>query len=67
MVAGMCGNVVAFHTASGQYLAPGGLWTARARDAIGFDCATDASRFLARHACEPDAWEVVAAESDAAA
>ncbi len=63
----MCGSVVAFHSASGQYLASGGIWTARARDAIEFACEPGASRFLARHACEPDAWEVVAIEDDAAA
>ena len=63
----MCGAVVAIHAASGQYLAAGGFWTARAADAIEFGCADDANRFLARHACEPDAWQVVAREGDAAA
>jgi hypothetical protein len=63
----MCGTVVAFHSASGQYLAQGGFWTPRADDAVAFESAADAVRFLARHACEPAAWEVVAGEGDAAA
>jgi hypothetical protein len=67
----MSGAVVAFHTASGQYLAAGGFWTARAADAIDFASADDANRFLARHACEQGAWQVIASrgasESDAAA
>lgn len=62
----MCG-VVAFHSASGRYLAPGGFWTARAEDAIEFESASDAIRFLARHACEAGAWKVIAGEGDAAA
>jgi hypothetical protein len=60
----MCANVVAFHAGSGQYLAAGGFWTARAEDAIAFECTADAARFLARHACEPGAWEVLAGEGD---
>ena len=67
MVAGMCGVVVAIHAPSGQYLASGGFWTARAEDAVEFECATDANHFLARHACEPGAWIVIASEGDAAA
>jgi hypothetical protein len=63
----MCGVVLALHTASGQYLARGGWWTPRADEAIAFPSQADAARFLTRHACEPQAWEVVAGEGDAAA